>query len=112
MNLAAALELAVHRYPEADAIVTPEGSLSYNQWNCRINSVAWRLYKAGIQPGDRVAICSTNGEPPATMYFAAQKIGAVAVLLNSRWKEKELAYALNDSASKAIFTTRFPRKRF
>ena len=103
MNLAAALGLAVHRYPEADAIVTPEGSLSYNQWNCRINSVAWRLYKAGIQPGDRVAICSANGEPPATMYFAAQKIGAVAVLLNSRWKEKELAYALNDSASKAIF---------
>ena len=56
MNLATALELAAHRYPSAAALITRSASLSYAQWNRRVNSVAWALLQAGLQPGERVAI--------------------------------------------------------
>lgn len=102
MNLATALELAALRYPETEAIITDAECFSYYGWNRRVNSVSWGLIKAGIRPGDRVAICTTNGEAPATMYFAVQRAGAAAVLLNARWKHQEMAYAINEAAVKAI----------
>ncbi|NLC12133.1 MAG: acyl--CoA ligase [Firmicutes bacterium] len=103
MNLATALELAVHRYPEAEAIITPTARFSYQEWNCRINVLAWKLLKLGVEQGDSVAICAANGEGPATAYFAVQKIGATAVFLHSRWKHQQLAYALNEADAVAVF---------
>ncbi|MBS4022527.1 MAG: acyl--CoA ligase [Dethiobacter sp.] len=97
MNLATALELAVHRYPGATAIVTNTGSYTYLEWDRRIDSVAWSLVTAGIRPGDHVAICALNGEAPATMYFAIHKTGAVAVMLNARWKHRDITYVLDEA---------------
>ena len=102
MNLATALELAAHRYPSAAALITRSASLSYAQWNRRVNSVAWALLQAGLQPGERIAICTANIEAAATTYFAAHKAGAACVLLNSRWKEQELLPAMEEAGVKAI----------
>lgn len=103
MNLASVLELAAQRYPEAEALITPEATYTYIEWNNRVNSAAWGLLAANIRQGDRVAICATNGEAPATIYFASHKIGATAVFLNARWKSEELSYAIRDANVKAIF---------
>ena len=102
MNLATALELSAHRYPDAEAIITPDTGYTYRQWNSRVNSVARALLETGLRPGDRIAICAANGEAPATTYFALHKMGAVAVWLNARWKRETLAYAMRESAAKAV----------
>ncbi|MGB4563536.1 MAG: class I adenylate-forming enzyme family protein [Dethiobacteria bacterium] len=106
MNPATILELAAHRYPEKEALATPGERLTYGQWNRRVKAVALGMLKAGIKPGDRVALCCFNGEPPATVYFAAHQLGAVAVWLNPRWKRGELAYALREADIKAILADR------
>ena len=102
MHLATALELAAHRYPAAPALITPGASFSYAQWNRRVNSVARALLQAGLQPGERIAICTANIEAAATTYFAAHKAGLACVLLNARWKEQELLPAMEEAAVKAI----------
>lgn len=102
MNLAYALELAAHRFPHAEAIVTGTQRLSYVEWNNLVDSVAHRLVVLGIHPGDRVAICAVNEVAPATMYFAIHRVGAIAVLLNARWKAKDIAYAIDEANVRLI----------
>ncbi len=106
MHLATALELASSRYPETDAVLHAGKRWSYGAWNRRVNAVAWGLQRAGIRPGDRVALCALNGEPAATTYFAVQKAGAAAVWLNARWKGPELAYAMDDAAVTGVLYDR------
>jgi 2-furoate---CoA ligase len=97
MHLATVIELASHRYPQAEAIIDGTQRLTYYEWNRRINSVAWGFIKLGLQPGERIAICSRNSESVTTAYFAAHKAGLTVVLLSPRWKNNELAHALSDA---------------
>ncbi|MDW7673560.1 MAG: class I adenylate-forming enzyme family protein [Bacillota bacterium] len=97
MHLAMVIELASHRYPEAEALIDGTLRLTYKEWNNRVNAVAWGFIKLGLQPGERIAICARNNEPVLTSYFAAHKAGLTAVLLSTRWKSTELAYALNET---------------
>lgn len=102
MDLATALELAAHRYPGAEALITPEAVYTYREWNHRVNALAWRLFQFKLKEGDRLAICAANGEAPATLYFAAQKVGATAVFFNTRWKSEQIAGAIAEAGIKAI----------
>jgi len=97
MHLATVIELASHRYPQAEAIIDGTQRLTYRDWNRRINSIAWGFIKLGLHPGERIAICSQNSESGITAYFAAHKAGITAVLLSTRWKSVELAHAFNDA---------------
>ncbi|HHX73992.1 MAG TPA: long-chain fatty acid--CoA ligase, partial [Firmicutes bacterium] len=102
LNVASALELAADRYPEADAVITPAFRLNYRDWNRRVHAVACALRRLGVKAGDYVAICSGNGEAPLTMYFAALRAGAVAVLLNARWKHEGIATALQETGARVV----------
>ena len=102
MELSFALDLAASRYPEADAIITPDERLCYGEWNRRVHGLAWKLSFLGIGPGDYAAICTGNGEAPLTMFFALHRIGAVAVMLSARWKSKNISFALQETGAKII----------
>lgn len=52
--------------------------------------IAKRLYDVGVKKGTHVAICGVNSANWIFTFFAIQKLGAIAVLLNSGLKEKEL----------------------
>ena len=83
-------------------MVTHTKNYSYLEWNQRVNSVAWGLIELGIKPGDSIGLCLANGEAAATMYFAIHKAGAVAVMLNTRWKYQNIAYVLCEAQVKVI----------
>lgn len=103
MNLASAFWLAVTRYPQSTAMAVEGSELSYIAWGERVRSVALWLRNRGIGPGDRVAICAGQGEMPATAFFAVHALGAVAVMVNVRWKHGDIAYAFHESQVKAVF---------
>ncbi|NLM46123.1 MAG: acyl--CoA ligase, partial [Firmicutes bacterium] len=102
LNMASALEQAAERFPEADAVITPAFRLTYREWNSRVQAVACMLRRLQVQAGDYVAICSGSGEAPLTMYFAALRAGAVAVLLNARWKEEGIRAALQETGARVV----------
>lgn len=70
-----------------------------------IDSIAEYLYKTGIKPMDKVAIVMSNSWQFIANLFAISKIGAVAVPINNFLKEDELAYILNDSQAKLLFSS-------
>ncbi|MDQ6527259.1 AMP-binding protein [Nocardioides sp. LHD-245] len=56
-----------------------------------------RLTARGVRPGDRVAICLLNRPEFLYVEFAAHRIGAVVIPVNTRLAPRELAEVLQDA---------------
>ena len=76
--------------------------LTYGQLEERSNRLAAYLQASGVGRGDRVAILAANGPEYFELVFACGKIGGIAVPLNWRLTENELAYILGDSSPKVM----------
>ncbi|MBG9443892.1 AMP-binding protein [Cytobacillus firmus] len=75
---------------------------SYECLHRTSNSYANKLKDLGVQKGDRIGILLYNCLEYFALYFAAAKIGAIAVRLNFRLTSSEFEYALNDSGTKIL----------
>lgn len=87
------------------ACVFDKQRLTYGDLNAQAETFAHRLKKLGFNKGDRVAILLHNSTDYLVGYFGIQKLGAVAVLLNTYLTAKELAYILNDCSPKVLLTS-------
>jgi len=63
------------------------------------------LEKMGVEPGDRVAILSTNMPNWGIVYFAITFMGAIAVPLLPDFHPDEITRILNHSGSKVLFVS-------
>ena len=66
------------------------------------NRLARGLTELGVQKGDRVATLLENGPAQVVTFFAALKLGAVQVPVNTAYKGDFLRHQLADSGSKVI----------
>jgi acyl-CoA synthetase (AMP-forming)/AMP-acid ligase II len=88
--------------PDAEAVVFEETRLTYGQLNERVNRLANGLHSLGLQRGSHVALILENCHQYLEAYYALSKAGMVAVPLNWRLSEKELAYIVSHSESAAV----------
>jgi len=103
-SLADMLRASVARDAGATALVEVGGpSASYGELWERAARVAGGLAAAGVQRGDRVAIRLQNGIDWVVAFFGVQLLGAVAVPVNTRLAEEEVAYVLEDSGAAFTF---------
>src|ERR1035441_5063696 len=58
----------------------------------------------GINPGDRFAVLAANSHEYMELYHAAMFGAGIINPLNIRFAPSELAYVLNDSGSRVVFT--------
>ena len=58
----------------------------------------------GLKPGDRFAVLAANSHQYIELYHAAMFGAGIINPLNIRFAPSELAYVLNDSGSKVVFT--------
>src|ERR1017187_488516 len=58
----------------------------------------------GVEPGDRFAVLAMNGHEFLELYYAEMFGAGIINTLNIRFTPAELAYVLNDSGSKVVFT--------
>lgn len=88
-------------------IITEENlKINNSEFKQRIDTVAEFLKNfSGIKPDDKVAIFMSNSWQFIVNAFAISKIGAVIVLINNFLKEDEIAYILNDSQAKLLFSS-------
>jgi acyl-CoA synthetase (AMP-forming)/AMP-acid ligase II len=96
---------AANKWPNEDALVFPDQRLSYEQLAQRAKEKARALQGMGIQAGDHVGILAPNLVEVVEVLFAIALSGAVAVLVNARYKTTELAYVIEDADLKVLFTT-------
>ena len=110
-NISELFLLSVRRFPEKTALIFEGQRLSYSQANSRINRIANGLKAMGIKPGDKVAFLFPNSMEIVLIYYAIQKIGAVAVPLNFRLIPREIALLTERSDSSVlIYSSDFSQK--
>ncbi len=93
---------SARRAPDRTAIVFGAVELTYAQVNAAVNRTAHVLTARGVRAGDRVAYLLPNCPELIELYYAIQKIGAVAVPLNIRSIAREVAYLVNASGAAAL----------
>jgi len=96
---------AAERWPDQEALIFPDQRLSYAQLAQRAKEKARALQGIGIQPGDHVGIRAPNLAEVVDLLFGIALSGAVAVLVNARYKTTELVYVIENADLKALFTT-------
>jgi len=79
--------------------------LTYAQMVTRIRSLASGLIAAGIKPGDRIGILMENRPEWAVIDYAILSLGAVTVPLYCSYRPQDMAYVLNDSGARSVFTS-------
>lgn len=93
----------VREQPAATALVFDNLVVSYGQMNDHVNRIAQVLLdQLGVAMGDRVAYLLPNCPEIIELYYAVQKIGAVAVPLNYKLIAREVAYLVRASGARVL----------
>lgn len=107
-NIAEPFLACVHAYPDRTAVVFGADSRTYAEANADINRIVHVLQDLGIRSGDKVAYLLPNCLELIELYYAIQKLGAIAVPINFRSIASELAYFTKASDAKIlVFATQF-----
>lgn len=77
---------------------------SYAVLNKTANRCAASLQHAGLRAGDRIAVALQSEPIYLALYFAAAKLGAIFLPLNSRLTASELGFQLADAEAKLVLT--------
>lgn len=108
-NVAEPFLESVRAHPDKIAVVFDGDETTYGELNARVNRIAHLLADdMGVRPGDRVAYLLPNCPEILEVYYAVQKIGAVAVPLNYKLIAREIGYLVNASgAGTLVFASQF-----
>ena len=98
------LEQTAERYPDRMALVFQGYRIAFRQLNEMVDRFAAGLHAFGIGRGDSVAILLPNTIPCVAAYFGILKLGAVAVMNNPLYSDRELEHQFNDSGARALIT--------
>jgi acyl-CoA synthetase (AMP-forming)/AMP-acid ligase II len=98
------LRASVERHAD-DLAIAEIGAdrVTYSELWDRAARVAGGLRGEGVQRGDRVAIRLPNGLDWVLAFWGAQLAGAVVVPVNTRFKEAEAQYLIEDSGASFVF---------
>ena len=98
------LQATVERVGDRLAVAEIGGDgLTYLELWERAARVAGGLRAEGVQRGDRVAIQLPNGLDWVLAFWGSQLSGAVVVPVNTRFKESEAQYVIDDSGASYVF---------
>lgn len=107
-TVASALARAAAIVPDVEAIVAPDGRMTYRHLADEVARLRTALVGLGIRKGDHVGLCLGNSCRWVALFLAAGSIGAVTVPMNTRFRTPEMAYALKQSrVSTLILADRF-----
>lgn len=98
------LHAAALAEPEKRSVVTPQGALTYAQFDRAADRVAAGLAELGVERGDRVALLLPNGLDAAVAIYGVLRAGAAISPLHPTVKEQKLAYVLLDCGARVLIT--------
>src|SRR4029077_16668009 len=82
------------------ALVHQRRTLTYGDLLAHAHEGAGWLQSLGVNPGDRVVLCTANKPAFLFAHLAALSAGAVTVPLNPRFTREELRFFLADSGAR------------
>ena len=98
------LNRTIKNFPDREAMIFQGYKITFSQFGDMVDRMAAALKDFGVKKGDSVAIVLPNLIPCAAAYFAIMKIGAITVMNNPLYSDRELEHQFNDSNSKVLIT--------
>ena len=85
--------------PDKEYLVYSDRDLrfTWKEFNERVDRMAKGMLSIGIEHGTHVGIWATNVPDWLTFLYAAAKIGAVAVTVNTNYKQNELEFLVENA---------------
>lgn len=106
LTFSSAFRETVNKFGDCNAYAfVGEKPITYKEAGMQIDALTAMLEKAGITPGDRVAILSTNMPNWSSAFFSITFMGAVAVPILPDFSVTEVANVISHSGAKAIFVS-------
>ena len=102
--LPAFLERSAERFPDRSALNFQGYRIQFRQLKEMVDRFASALSAFGVNRGDRVALLLPNTIPCVAAYYAVLKIGAIVVMNNPLYSDRELDHQFNDSGAKLLVT--------
>jgi acyl-CoA synthetase (AMP-forming)/AMP-acid ligase II len=96
------LDAACAATPDAVALVTASGSLTYAGFDEGADRAAGALFDLGVRPGDRIAAALPNDMDIVLAFHGAMRLGAVWVGINRLLAPPEKAYLVADSGATTV----------
>ncbi|NLO69813.1 MAG: AMP-binding protein [Porphyromonadaceae bacterium] len=93
------LEYWADKTPDKEYIIYSDRDLrfTWKTFNERVDNMAKGLISIGVTRGSNVGIWAQNVPDWLTFLYATAKIGAIAVTVNTNYKEHEIAFILENS---------------
>jgi long-chain acyl-CoA synthetase len=91
-------------FPDKMALTFQGYRVSFAKLNAMVDRFAACLTDFGVKQGDSVAILLPNVIPCVVAYYAIMRIGAVTVMNNPLYSDRELEHQFCDSRSKVLIT--------
>jgi long-chain acyl-CoA synthetase len=98
------LKRSADAYPNKMALTFQGYPVSFAKLNDMVDRFATCLTDFGVKKGDSVAILLPNVIPCVVAYYAAMRIGAITVMNNPLYSDRELEHQFNDSGAKVLIT--------
>ncbi len=92
--------------PEATAVVSGDGELTYGELNARANRLARRLVELGAGPESFVALALPRSTQTVVALLAVLKAGAAYLPVDLDYPAERIAFVLGDAAPDLVITTR------
>jgi long-chain acyl-CoA synthetase len=101
-NLAALLVEAAARHPSRIALLHQDARIDYRELDARTARLAGLLRAHGVEPGDRVGLLLPNVPAFVASYYAALRLGAIAVPLNPLLRPPEARLRLEHAGARVL----------
>ncbi len=102
-NLHSILQASAEKFPQKTIFEFDSGAITYEQFSKDVDSFAAAMQKTlGITKGDRVALLLGNDIAFPLTLFAAARIGAVSVPINTRFVAMEIAFILGNCGASTV----------
>lgn len=88
--------------PDGIALVDGAREMTFAALETEVERVAAGLASIGIAEGDRIAVWLPNGIPMAALVFGAARLGAISVIVNTRYQKAELEGLLKRTRAKLL----------
>lgn len=92
--------------PDAAALVSSGSSTTFGELDARQRSLAGLLRAGGVGRTDRIALLASNRPEIFEVTGAALRAGIVPVIVNALLTPSEVAYIVEDSGARWLFTDR------
>ena len=102
MNICEHLTVTAKLFPNQEALVFEGRRLTFAEIDRLSQSAAQLLNEAGVVRGDRVAIMLPNVPAFIVWYYAALRVGAIAVSISTRLAATEAVFIISDCDAKVL----------